>query len=416
MRMQDSEVIISMKRRILALTLSLCLAATAATACSSDEEEKKKTESATGSAVDYESIPAEDDNVEKLHEHMMERVGQYAEKWITLPEYTGMAVEVEAKQEITDEVYKENLDNMLESYPFKFKGEVASGTTVNIDYEGKIDGEAFSGGTDEGKDLQIGSQSFIEGFEEQLIGMKVGDTKVIEVTFPTTYTDSKLAGKLAQFTVKANYIIPETGKGELTEQWIDAYLKKSGAVLTDASVDGFKKYFRELLEANAETARKNNEEYAILEKLVETAKLGDYSDKQYQYYYKRVSENLENTLYSSYQMTPEQYIENMGITQEEYDEMVKTSTTNQMKYEYSVIMIGEQQGLAPTEKEYTAFLEEYATSSGLDLATFKSQYQSSYQMDLYLTIYADKVVEHLLKSAVITDAVEETTGEAVSEN
>lgn len=419
MRMQDSEVISNMKKRVLALTLGLCLAVTATTACGSDEkEEKKKTESTTGSAAKAEAeedlIPAEDDNVEKLHEYMMERVGQYAEKYVTLPEYTGMAVEVAAKQEITDKVYEENMNNMLATYPFTFEGEVASGTTVNIDYEGKVNGVAFDGGKDEAFDLQIGSGKFIEGFEEQLIGMKVGDTKVIDVTFPTSYHVSDLAGKKAQFTVKANYIIPESGKGKLTEQWIDAYLKKAGAVLTDASVDGFKKYFRDLLETNAETERKNNEEYAILEKLVDTSKLGDYSKEQYDYYFGRVSENLEASLYSSYQMTPEQYIEQLGITQEEYDEMVKTSTTNQMKYEYSIIMIGEKEGIKPTEEDYKALLQEYATSSGVDLETFRKQHQASYQMDLYLSVYADKVVEHLLKSAKITDAVEDASGEAAT--
>ncbi|MBR3145041.1 MAG: FKBP-type peptidyl-prolyl cis-trans isomerase [Clostridia bacterium] len=85
------------------------------------------------------------------------------------------------------------------------EGEVQSGDYVNIDFEGKIDGVAFEGGTSTGYDLLIGSGSFIDGFEEGLIGKKVGETVDLNLTFPANYQSTELAGKDVVFTVKINY-------------------------------------------------------------------------------------------------------------------------------------------------------------------------------------------------------------------
>jgi len=83
---------------------------------------------------------------------------------------------------------------------------IADGDTANIDFEGSIDGELFEGGAAEGFSLTLGSGQFIPGFEEQVIGMKKGDEKVIKVTFPENYGGEKLAGKDAEFKVKLNAI------------------------------------------------------------------------------------------------------------------------------------------------------------------------------------------------------------------
>ncbi len=95
----------------------------------------------------------------------------------------------------------------------KEDGEVENGDTVKLDFKGFSDGEPFEGGEAQDFDLEIGSGSFIPGFEEQMIGMKVGEEKEIEVTFPEEYHAAELAGKPAVFEVKVNEIkgkeIPE---------------------------------------------------------------------------------------------------------------------------------------------------------------------------------------------------------------
>lgn len=83
------------------------------------------------------------------------------------------------------------------------------GDIVKIDYEGKLNGTAFQGGTASGQLLELGSNTFIDGFEEQLIGMKAGEEKTITVTFPDNYQSSELAGKECTFDVAVNHIYRE---------------------------------------------------------------------------------------------------------------------------------------------------------------------------------------------------------------
>ena len=98
-----------------------------------------------------------------------------------------------------------NLNNNDKSEEIK-EGTVENGDVANIDYEGKLNGKAFDGGTAEGYDLTIGSGSFIDGFEDGLIGKKIGDTVDLNLTFPKDYSSTDLAGKEVVFTVKINSV------------------------------------------------------------------------------------------------------------------------------------------------------------------------------------------------------------------
>lgn len=399
-----------MKKKLLSVAMCLCMATAVVTGCS-DKDKKENTESKT-----EETIDAKDDNVEALHKILMTRTGDYAVKSASVDDYSKLEIEAEAQEEITEETVLAEMDSLLEYYPFVFSGEVVSGETVNIDYEGSVDGEVFDGGTAEGANLTIGSGQFIPGFEEQLIGMTVGDTRTIDVTFPDSYTNNEdLAGKAAQFKVTLNYRELTEGKAEMSEQWIQAYLDNSGAVLTDASVEGFKTYMKETLEQSAADTRENNVKNAMLEKLIDIVTVKDVSDEQKEFYKNLIEKNVTSNIESNYDMTMEEYMEQTGMTQEEYDEQIESISDSRMKYEYALIIIGEKEGLAPTEEEYTALLEEYAGYNSLTVDEFREQYQESYQLDLYFEAYADKVLDKLLETAVITEpAPEETSGDAVT--
>ncbi|WP_335869151.1 trigger factor [Bacillus sp. 2205SS5-2] len=127
---------------------------------------------------------------------------------VKLGEYKGLEVE-----EMTTEVTAEDVDAELKSLQerqaelaVKEEGTVENGDTAVIDFEGFVEGEAFEGGKGENYSLEIGSGSFIPGFEEQLIGLSAGDEKEVEVTFPEEYHSEDLAGKMATFKVKLHEI------------------------------------------------------------------------------------------------------------------------------------------------------------------------------------------------------------------
>ena len=138
---------------------------------------------------------------------------EFAFKIITKPEvkvkkYKGLNIKPE-EVEVTDEEINHELGHLLERYTeltSKEEGKVEEGDVAVIDFEGFKDGVAFEGGKGENYELEIGSHTFIPGFEEQLVGMKNGEEKEIEVTFPEEYPSEELKGAKATFKVKVNEI------------------------------------------------------------------------------------------------------------------------------------------------------------------------------------------------------------------
>ena len=152
---------------------------------------------------------------------------EFTFKIITKPEvklkkYKGLNIQPE-KVEVTDEEVEHELGHLLERYTelvTKEDGTVEEGNTAVIDFEGFKDGKAFDGGKGENYSLEIGSHTFIPGFEEQLVGMKSGEEKEIEVTFPEDYAAKDLAGAKVTFKVKVHEI-KEKQKRELDEDFFE---------------------------------------------------------------------------------------------------------------------------------------------------------------------------------------------------
>jgi trigger factor len=142
---------------------------------------------------------------------------------IELPDYKKLNIVVEDVEAAKEEVEHEfdrmiRKDIMLSSK----EGPVAMGDSVNIDFKGFDGKKAFSGGEEKDYDLIIGSNSFIPGFEEQLIGMNDGETKTIKVRFPKNYHAAELAGKLVTFEVKINSI-SSVIKPEFTKEYFSKF-------------------------------------------------------------------------------------------------------------------------------------------------------------------------------------------------
>ena len=151
--------------------------------------------------------------------------------YVEIEGYKGIEVDTttESFKKIYDEILMIDIqDNEL--YKEITEGTVANGDIVNLDYEGKLDGVAFEGGTAKGYDLVIGSKTFIDDFEEELIGAKIGETRDITAKFPENYGKTELNGKEAIFTCKINYI-----KKAMTED--EAYSEMDFATAQDYKDD-----------------------------------------------------------------------------------------------------------------------------------------------------------------------------------
>lgn len=149
---------------------------------------------------------------------------------VELGEYKGLeGKEIDA--EVTEEDVNEQIEALLAQYTELVvkDGEVAEGDVANIDFKGFVDGQAFEGGEAEGHDLEIGSGTFIPGFEEQLVGLKAGDEKDVKVTFPEEYQAEELQGKEATFEVKVNEV-----KEKETSEFNDDFVKEELEGFDDA--------------------------------------------------------------------------------------------------------------------------------------------------------------------------------------
>ena len=186
---------------------------------------------------------------------------------VTLGDYKGLTVEV-TKQEVTDA----DIDARIEQDRQKVARTVdvegralENGDTVNLDYAGSVDGVAFEGGTAEGQTLTLGSNQFIPGFEEQMVGMNIGEEKDLNVTFPEQYHAAELAGKAAVFHVKVNSAT-HTELPELNDEFA-----------ADASeYNTFAEYKDSIVKELNEKAAKNNEvavENALVEKATANAQM-----------------------------------------------------------------------------------------------------------------------------------------------
>ncbi len=175
---------------------------------------------------------------------------------VTLGEYKGLKVAKDAV-EVTDEQVEEQVKNILNHHAKMVEAEVDAAVKnddfITLDFKGEVDGVAFPGG--EGKDypLQIGSHSFIEGFEDQLVGLKAGEEKDVNVTFPEEYHAKDLAGKPAVFHCKVNSI-----KHKEMPELTDEFVKESTSY---ESVEDMKAKLRKNIEDNAkreaDTKRRN---------------------------------------------------------------------------------------------------------------------------------------------------------------
>lgn len=175
-------------------------------------------------------------------------------------EYKVEEVKVE-DQEVNDEIA--GLLNRKADLELKEDGEVEDGDTAVIDYEGFLDGKPFEGGKDENHDLVIGSNTFIPGFEQQLIGMKSEETKEIEVTFPDNYHAEELKGKPAKFVVTVHEI-----KKKVLPELNDEFVKEL-KIENVETVDQLNTYTKENIEKRKKANAEREAEQNLIDQLVE---------------------------------------------------------------------------------------------------------------------------------------------------
>nr|MBR6778129.1 trigger factor [Clostridia bacterium] len=277
--------------------------------------------------------------------------------------YTGMKIRKYAYI-VTDEEVEAELVRVQERNARKIEvtdRPAQNGDTVNIDFVGKVDGVKFEGGEAEGFDLTLGSGQFIPGFEDQVVGMSIGETKDINVTFPENYQAEALKGKPAVFTVKVNAI-----QGKELPEVTDEFIKEATGSET---VEEYKAKTRERLQKQADRKANDDTENSILEAIaanteveIPQAMIDREIDSLVQKFeYQLMYQGLKLQDYLDFvKMTMEDFRKN-------YEEQAKKNVTNQLIISYII----KAENIEATEEEVDAKIAEQAESVGKTAEEYK---------------------------------------------
>ncbi|MBQ8998514.1 MAG: trigger factor [Clostridium sp.] len=310
---------------------------------------------------------------------------------VELGEYKGLSIEKKT-YEVTEEEVLKNLKEMQEKnarVEAKEEGTVENGNIAVIDFKGYVDGEAFQGG--EGKDysLEIGSKTFIDTFEEQLVGAKVNDTVEVNVTFPENYGKEELNGKPAKFEVT----IKEIKVKELPEL-DDEFAKETSEfdTIADLKADVTKK----LEEANAERSEREFEE-AVITAVAGNAKV-EIPEVMVEKEVDKMVQNLQQRL--QYQgLTLEQYFQFTGTDEEKMREYMRTNAQTKVKVDLVLEAIEKAENVEATEEEIRAKAVEvakmYAASEDEKMVDLLMQSQ---QAALRADVITNKTMKLLLEN------------------
>lgn len=324
------------------------------------------------------------------------------DEYVTLGDYKNLEVNVDHYEVIEDEenqYIEQDLENYVDNYDLydyttTDKQTVSTNDLVNIDYEGKKDGVAFSGGTAQGVHLEIGSGSFIDGFEDGLLGANVGDTVELNLTFPEDYGNTELDGQEVVFTVSINSI-DESHMPNYDETFF-TNLGYDNVTNYDEYVDLAKEYIQNACDqqniTTVETALwnvvKNGSEVSDVPQILLDEKLAEIDDDLQEYA-------------DQYGVTTDAMIGIMGYDADSYEEMRQSTAKTEAEKDLICRAIAKAEGITITDDDIKEVAQEeyerYGFTSAADMIASKS--------DEYLRSYVRyrKIMDLLKETANVTE-------------
>lgn len=322
---------------------------------------------------------------------------------VTLGEYKGVAVEKNVEK-VTDEAVDARIQNDVERASTTqdvTDRAVENGDIVNLDYAGSVDGVAFEGGTAQGQSLTIGSGMFIPGFEEQMVGMNIGEERDLSVKFPEQYHADNLAGKDAVFHVKVNGIQTKV-RPELDDDF-------AADVSEFDTFDAYKANIVADLEKNAADRAEANLEDALVQKVVDAADC-DIPDAMIQGGITTMLREMEmRMMYQGIRF--EDYLKYTGQTLDQVRENYKPEAANRVKTQLVLEAVAKAENIVPTDEDVDEAIADQAKRVNRDVEEFKASLSEQQKEYLKETAGIKKVIDFLKANAVITEKAAEEKAE-----
>ena len=384
-----------------AMAVSMCACGNKSEETASDATQTTDSENAT--TADSEKSTEETSETEETK--VSERADYVAledlevDEYVTLADYNGITIQA-SKTEVTDETIENYINgSMLTSYPITDRA-VEEGDLVTIDYVGKLDGEAFDGGSAEGYQLSIGSNTFIDGFEEGLVGVMPGDTVDLNLTFPENYSSTDLAGKEVVFTVTVQNILESTDYENVTPE----LLKQMGLEYT--SKEALWDAAKADVEAEAEENYQTNISNGIMDYLVSNSEFTSVPQPLVDEEVQNYNEYMEAICVSFYGCDLETFVTTYyQMTMDDYNEQLTEMAEETVKQYLVIEAVSRAEGIEVTEDDINESAAAEAKEYGYDSAEqlLEEVGETTYRMYML----QEKVMDEL-KTLVNVETVAET--------
>ncbi len=338
-------------------------------------------------------VDAPDLNVKRIDENGVElEATVVVVPQVKVNKYTGLDVELKTKK-VTKKDVDAELDRVKEQNVrfVEVDREIKEGDVANIDFVGSINDVPFDNGAAQGHDLEIGSHSFIEGFEEQLVGLKAGDEKAVMVTFPADYHAKELAGKPAKFDCKVN-AVKEKQYPELNDEF-------ASNVSEFETFAEFKAHIEEHLQEHLNEHARVDAENEIIDKIIENTEV-DIPAVMVENELDEIMKDMEYRL--MYQgLNLQTYAEYMKTTVEAIRESSRERALKSVKVRLILTHILEKEKIDVTDAEVDAKIEEMAKNANVSVKDYKKNlnenrinyFKNEILMSKLLTFLIDKNVK-----------------------
>ncbi len=311
---------------------------------------------------------------------------------VELGQYKGVEVE-KLSVEVTEEEVDAELNRVREQNARMITVDdraVENGDIATIDYEGFCDGVAFEGGKGENHPLTIGSHSFIDTFEEQLIGKNIGDEVDVNVTFPEQYHAPELAGKPALFKVKINEIKVK----ELPQ--LDHDFAQD--VSEFDTLDEYKNDVKATILSRKEKEAKNVKEEAVIEKIIESAKM-DIPEPMIEYTVRQVAEEFSQRIQAQ-GLSLEQYFKFTGMNANTFMENLKPQAIKRIESRLVLEAVVKAENIVASEEEVEKELEQMAQTYNMELDKLKELMGEEEKKSMAEDVAVQKALEFVVAEAV----------------
>ena len=314
--------------------------------------------------------------------------------YVTLGQYKGIQVAASEAPTVTDEEVEQAIQQTLADNATQqtvTDRPVQAGDTINIDFNGTIDGQTFDGGTDTGQEIVVGEAGYIDGFENGLIGANTGETRTLNLTFPADYDNADLAGKAAVFAITVNSI-----SAEQIPTLSDAFVQ---TISDCATVDAYRQSVRDQLLAKKQDQIRENKQQSVWTSVVNNAEILGYPEQEIERTKQEMTEYY--TSYAqAYGMEFADFLTNfLGMTEEEFQTEAAAYAQELVGQELVLYAIIGAENLELSQEEYRSGLDGYAKDAGYDSS---EEYETDYGKDW---IFANLLQQKALN--FITEAAEE---------